>query len=214
MNQNDHHPARELIGAYLLDQLGTDEADRFRSHLDTCPACRAEIDELAPLTDALRDVDPARVGVLPEPSPELGERIVGGLEPRPSRRPVARVVLAAAAAAVLAVAVVVGVDRFGGPPREEVAVAVLAEPAEADAALIAHSWGTELQLTAAGLRDGGLYRVMFEDTSGEVIGAGTFIGTGAQPIECNLTVGILRPSVTSFLVTTATGEPVLRADLG
>lgn len=218
MNQNDHHPPRELIGAYLLDQLDTDDAERFRAHLRTCGVCRAEIDDLMPVVEALRDADPERVGTLPEPPPELGERIVAGLARQPSRqprRPVIRTVLAAAAAAVLAVAVVLGLDRFGAPPLESVPVTVLAEPAQVEANLIAHEWGTELRLTGSGFRDGLLYRVMFESTidGGGVTGAGTFLGTGDEPLVCNLTVGILRPDVAGILVTTASGEPVLRATL-
>lgn len=33
----------ELVGAYALDALETDEADRFAVHLGECPRCRAEL---------------------------------------------------------------------------------------------------------------------------------------------------------------------------
>lgn len=42
---DDH--VQELLGAYLLGGLGAAEADEVRAHLDRCPACRVEHDDLA-----------------------------------------------------------------------------------------------------------------------------------------------------------------------
>ena len=56
------HPWREDLGAYLLGALDADEAERMRRHLEECPACRAEYIELAPVVSMLAAV-PAEVFV-------------------------------------------------------------------------------------------------------------------------------------------------------
>lgn len=50
------HPWREDLGAYLLGSLDADEAERMRRHLHECPACQAEYAELAPVVNLLAKV--------------------------------------------------------------------------------------------------------------------------------------------------------------
>lgn len=55
MNEQSH-PWREDLGAYLVGALEADEAERMRRHLDECAACRAEYLELAPAVGLLAKV--------------------------------------------------------------------------------------------------------------------------------------------------------------
>jgi hypothetical protein len=78
MNEQSH-PWREDLGAYLVGALDTDEAARMRRHLEECAECRAEYAELAPVVDLLAKV-PAEA-LAPEttpsapPDPEGWERL-------------------------------------------------------------------------------------------------------------------------------------------
>lgn len=71
----EHRRLRELLGVYALGALPGQEAAGLRAHLDGCAACRAELAEIAPLAEALRDVDPDALSELPAPPADLGQRI-------------------------------------------------------------------------------------------------------------------------------------------
>ncbi|MGH2785614.1 MAG: anti-sigma factor family protein, partial [Actinomycetota bacterium] len=53
---------RELLGAYVLGHLATDERVALEAHVDGCSGCRAELDELRPVAGALPEADPAHLG--------------------------------------------------------------------------------------------------------------------------------------------------------
>lgn len=107
-----HSELEELLGAYALDAVSTEEADSVEAHLRECPRCRAEVAEHREVAAAL-----AHVGA-PAP-PGLWSRIAAGLEETPPKLDMARVTpmrprtrsvparvaafVAAAAAAVIAV---------------------------------------------------------------------------------------------------------------
>ena len=115
-----HDDAGELIALYVLDILDADDRRRLGAHLATCPACRAELASLRPVTDALlvafgdngdpqdavRD-HPHQVGDAQEPGVRMRHR-----QHRPRSQPVAAqpswsalpAWLATAAAVLLAVA--------------------------------------------------------------------------------------------------------------
>ena len=66
-----HEQWVDASGAYLLGALPDDEAEAYALHLEVCPACRAELDELAPAAAAL----PASVPPVPVPA-AIGERVM------------------------------------------------------------------------------------------------------------------------------------------
>jgi anti-sigma-K factor RskA len=67
----DHERWEDSSGSYLLGAMPDDEAMAYAAHLEVCPACRAEVDELAPAAAAL----PA--SVLPVAVPvALGDRVM------------------------------------------------------------------------------------------------------------------------------------------
>jgi anti-sigma-K factor RskA len=71
MSMADHGPWREDIGAYLLGALPEAERERFEAHLESCSACRAEVEALRVASEAL----PASVAQI-SPPPELKGRIM------------------------------------------------------------------------------------------------------------------------------------------
>ncbi|MGE5649092.1 anti-sigma factor [Noviherbaspirillum sp. UKPF54] len=90
-------PKHAEISAYMDETLTSSERRRFAVHLDRCPVCRQQLDELLVLRSALRDL----------PSPVLGFDLAANLEHRmrsASRPPPARSFWAAWGAPGLAVA--------------------------------------------------------------------------------------------------------------
>jgi hypothetical protein len=90
--------------AYLYDECSSDERETIEKHLGTCDACRQEMDSLAATrrameSSALEIAAPARVMVLPAAPPRATSAwsFAGGF---------------AAAAAVFAVGILVGVTYF------------------------------------------------------------------------------------------------------
>jgi anti-sigma-K factor RskA len=68
-----HHEIEELLGAYALDALESDEALMVEGHLDTCPRCRSELDGHREMAAALGN------GIEPLP-PALWDRVVEHLD--------------------------------------------------------------------------------------------------------------------------------------
>ncbi|WP_380164888.1 hypothetical protein [Jannaschia sp. R86511] len=83
---------------------------------------------------------------------------------------------------------------------------------EVDAALVAHTWGTEAVLEVAGLPAGQTYTVLFVDEAGDEVEAGSFVGvTGA--VSCRMTAGTVREDVTQVRVVDASGAAVLSGEV-
>ena len=133
------------------------------------------------------------------------------------RRWYTRVGTAAVACALAAsVATVLIVDGLqdDGPLLESVPVTVTSTAGTADAHLVAHTWGTEIKLDASGLEAGATYTVAVVTVDGQEHAAGEFVGTGAQPMHCNLNSGVLRPDAIGFVVLDDSGAEVLASTFG
>ena len=221
MNAEDHRALREMIGAFVLDQLDDAERTRVQAHIDGCPACQAEVAELSPLAPALLRVDPARLGAQPSPPPDLGDqvlqRIRDGRRDRRRSRVVGRVASGVLIAAALVGAFVLGLRQAptttAAPAVVPLAVHVDVEGVQADAGLVKHTWGTELQLQATGLENGGAYTVTFTTIEGGTVAGGTFLGTGGNPLRCSLNAALPIDDAAAVTVTDAAGTVVLDADV-
>jgi len=66
-----HDDFMDAQGAYLLGALPQPERERFEAHLVTCASCRADVDALLVVADALPSAAPPV-----QPSPELKDRIM------------------------------------------------------------------------------------------------------------------------------------------
>lgn len=222
MSDDAHRGLRELVGAYALGQLTGEQWRAVHEHLTTCTVCQADLEEIAPVADLLSVVrDRMRPDELAEPDP-AADGYVPPLSPAllaqaraQSRWWSRRVPLTAAAAAVLVAAGIgFGVAAVGAPaavPQETVAVRTLADGVRAQAGLVAHTWGMEVKLVASGFEPGRPYRVTVTDDSGRKVGAGEFLGTGAQEMRCNLNSSIPRAAAATVQVTDPDGHVVLDA---
>jgi anti-sigma factor RsiW len=161
-----HEHWHDATAAYLLGALDEAERAAFEEHLAGCPACREEVDQLAPAAQALPiSVDPV------DPPPALKARIMAEVEreasllaaagPEADRPPAARrrrrpswriprLVPAALAAGLLVVGVAigVGVGELQDAPERTVAAKVSGAPG---ATVSLEMNGDEGRLLARGL---------------------------------------------------------------
>lgn len=233
----NHRRYRELLGAYALGLLDNVERDELERHLEGCETCRAEAAELRAVAallpdpgrgEAARDPLPASPpDPLPAPPPDLEDRVVDAVLPerRGAGRQTAwrRIGGGVAAAAAAVVAVVVGISLFldrdgGGPPElgEEEPIAFSEAPrgVSTEAAVVAHTWGTEVLLEVEGLEAGEVYAVNVEREAGSPVPAGTFVSVEGDPVECRLNGAVLRQDASAITVADASsGETVLRSEL-
>ncbi|MDP9443511.1 MAG: anti-sigma factor, partial [Actinomycetota bacterium] len=99
-----------------------------------------------------------------------------------------------------------------GPPVETVAVDQ-ATGVQATAGLVDHTWGMEIELSASGLEDGARYAVTVVGRDGRRHDSGSFLGTGARELNCEMTSAVLREDARAFAVRDAAGRVVIRARL-
>jgi anti-sigma-K factor RskA len=71
----DHEQWEDAAGTYVLEALPDDERAGYEAHLETCPACRAEVAELRVAAEALPVSPPPML-----PSPALKARIMAEVE--------------------------------------------------------------------------------------------------------------------------------------
>ena len=129
---------RELVPLAALDG---EEALEFRLHLETCAACRAELDEFRRVAAGIA------AGVTPvPPPPELRQRVLAaaGMSPASPGRSRSRVApwlgsLAAAAAALLAVSLVLTRQELARERERSRALAAQAEQARRELAGLRHA---------------------------------------------------------------------------
>ncbi|WP_055483127.1 zf-HC2 domain-containing protein [Sphaerimonospora mesophila] len=96
MNCDD---VRISLGVYVLGALDPEETAEVEAHLDTCPACRAELAELSGLPAVLGRVSEQDIEVAAAPPPVVLERLIAASARRGRR---SRTMLALAASVVVA----------------------------------------------------------------------------------------------------------------
>jgi anti-sigma factor RsiW len=181
MRPDDCRAWRENLGAFVLDQLDDEERAATEAHLEGCPACRAELDLLAPLAEALPLADPSRLGSAPAPPRSLAYRIASGIagEKRARRRRRLRlggaVAAAAACAAVIAALLLAGGGGSPAPtPARQVAFTSVPPGVELGATLAPRPWGSEINLRVRGITPGTRCEVWLRNADGTRIPAGSF----------------------------------------
>ena len=220
MNEEEHRTLRELLGAYVLEQLDAEGVDTVRAHLAECEACRGEVADLRPVAAALHALDPVVAGPAAPPA-DLGDQVLQTVRGRRRaaarrsrrRRAVAGVLVAASLTAAFGVG-----SWFTGSRTDPPVIAValhLDQPGlTADAGLVRHTWGTELKLEARGLAAGGSYAVTFVRADGARVSAGSFLGTGADPVRCSVNAALPVDEARELMITDASGALVMDARLG
>jgi anti-sigma factor RsiW len=213
VTRSRHDDLTELLGPAALGLLTTPEQARLDAHLRTCAECRGELAELTATAGRLGALDAE--SALAGSSSSLADGVLAAVarERRRATRLQAVVAAAASVAVLLAGLVTAGtLDRVPDVPLEAVAVQGDAG-VQARADLVAHTWGVEIKLVAAGLADGRPYTVQVRTEGGRVVDAGAFLGTGDRTLSCNLNASVLREDAASFSVRDSGGREVLSAQL-
>jgi anti-sigma factor RsiW len=149
--------------AYVLGSLSASDRREFEAHMAGCPACREAVADLSGVPALLSQLHPAEVAVMndrtaeslpetPALSPELLPSLLAAVRWRRRRTRVVTWVASSAAAAVLGVGVLVGVQgNFFAPgqqvaassqPMAQVGTTLLASTVQ----VVGQNWGTSINL--------------------------------------------------------------------
>lgn len=156
----DDDPYAMWDAAYVLGSLSGNERREYEAHLATCPQCRASVAELSGLPALLGQLDADEVVALDGPvadapplRPEVLDTLLQKVEWRRRRTRRISVITLAAAAAVLAISLVIGIwPAVSGqgdqtPMASAVTMSKAAEtPINATVTLTGFGWGTRIDM--------------------------------------------------------------------
>jgi anti-sigma factor RsiW len=157
----DNHRYAMWDAAYVLGSLSASDRREFEAHMAHCPACREAVADLSGVPALLSQLDheqvaamdePGRTEATPELSPELLPSLLATVRFRRRRTRVATWVASSAAAAVLGVGVLVGVEGHFSTPAQQVTASsqqmaqvgtnLLASTVQ----LVGEHWGTSINM--------------------------------------------------------------------
>jgi hypothetical protein len=207
-----------LLALEVVGQL--EERDRLAlsAHLDGCPGCRDQRADLIGLSKVLPAADPDYLGGHDVPF-ELQSAVFTRLRAdarRDHRVRGSRYVLGGVAAAVAAVAVVVGLSLSGstGAPTPGHTVALSAPRAgagiKASARLTSEPWGTAIHLQETGQPGGEVLTVSMRSAGGSWWAAGTYRTVTGRTVRVELACGVPASEISSIWVRDKSGRTVLR----
>jgi Putative zinc-finger len=104
------------VGAYALGLLEAADRQAFEEHLEGCPACQAELDELSEMKGLLTGIDPVDTPADEPTQAEVTDLVRRRAESQRRRVRWQSVLAAAAAVVLLAVGVGVGLATAPGSP--------------------------------------------------------------------------------------------------
>ena len=220
-------PFATSIGAYLLDGLSERDRLSFVAHLDGCPACRADTQELTAVVRQLGQLDATRLTEDSEPEQwqppaRLRASVLGTLEQLESRHRRTSRVRIGLVAAVLAIALgTAGALVLRGKDSDETErFRLLAGPGVQGVPAVSgyvevglSQIGTYVRFHARGLPQGQVYRMWFEKPDGSRVPIGSFWPAGAGKwLQAAATAGLERDAVAAVGASNEKGITVLRAD--
>lgn len=133
LTTGDNHRYAMWDAAYVLGSLSASDRREFESHMAGCAACREAVADLSGVPALLSRLDHAEVAAMDEPgrgpaatpemSPQLLPSLLATVRWRRRRARVVTWVASSAAAAVLGVGVLVGVQGYTAAPAHQVATA-------------------------------------------------------------------------------------------
>jgi hypothetical protein len=148
-----------------------------------------------------------------------------GFSPRRQRRRAPRVLVGAAAAASLLVIGALGgsviTDLVDAPPSgppgtlgavEDISFSSSPDGTLFDAALVAHTWGTETFLEVDGLDVGRSFEVVLVREDGTEYVSGAFIGS-EQTITCQMNAAVMREDVSQLQIRDDSGAVVATSEV-
>ena len=187
----DHDELHRLLGGYLLGGLDEADTERLDAHLRDCDRCRDELDRLAAVPELLRrlpeaertddGVATAPVSMSARPSQENIDGLLRRLRAERSRQSRIASVrwLAAAAVVLVAVAIGIGVVRGSRETRQPQVlpspqlVTAQFEPAQGSglagqAVLTPKTWGVSVSLDVSKLTGDGPFHCQVRGSAGQV----------------------------------------------
>lgn len=203
-----------LQAMHAIGRLDPDEERQLLAHIEGCPACRADIVELAGMGAALRLVDVGHLEDGMEPAIPLDsvnwERVRSERRRRVRMSATRWAMAGMAAAAVAAIAlVVVSIQSSPAPTRT---VALSGTPGvHASVVLTAKGWGTQATLKESGQKAGQVWTVTMETSPGSWWVAGSYrtLGSDGQ-VQVTLACAVPADQITHVWVSDVTGRTVLR----
>lgn len=218
----------ELIAAAATDRLDAAEQRELDALARKDPSVLDEVAELREVMARLATIEQWHVD---RPSRDLAERIAAATDELDDRRraPRWRPALVAAAAVALLVAGGLGGAAIrgttessvtgapSGPPGtlgaiETVQVRDVPDGIDLDAAVVAHTWGTEAIIDIEGVPVGETFEIVILDADGARLGAGGFLGAEAV-VHCRLNAAVLRENAAMLRVERADGSVLGWGDL-
>jgi anti-sigma factor RsiW len=214
--------------AYLLGALSPADRSAYEAHLADCRHCRTAVSQLAGMPGLLAAITPEQARAVSEPAPEVPEtllpRLMAEVERMRFRRRMTTVAVGVVAAAVLAIALVVGVraslgddpDGNNGPPVAAQQMIALYKnvPIRATARLYDQDWGTRVVVTC--VYKGGdewpeelPYSMVVVDKSGRVQHISTWEAKAGAPIVVDGSTSLARSEIAAVQVRTSNNEPIL-----
>lgn len=203
---------REMLGGYLLGHLSPEEVVGLEAHLDGCADCRAEREELRPVSGALASADPSHLGSPPPPPPELADRVFARVRAarRGQRRRRWNIAAAAAVAATLIAFSVSLALRASHGESEKFQFTAIPAGVTAEATLYRREPGVEVWIEVDGLTPGATYAVWVERATGERVRCGTFNAVNGNA-HVVLPSTVQRADTAAVGVSTTDGNLVMRA---
>jgi len=207
--------ACDSAAAYVLGALPAAERSEFESHLAGCEDCRQSVSELAGIPGLLSRVSPADLAD-PDPVPDtLVPRLLREVRRSGRRR---RLVVAAlsAAAVVLAVAgTTVVVDGLNGDRGASMTAmtAVVDSPVTARAAMVGHTWGTEITMKcryADSSEWSAPYDLVAVDDAGKTYRVATWVVGPGKTAAVSGSVPVRRDHIDRLEIRLTSGQPLLR----
>ena len=170
----------EMLGPYVLGELTASEEAEMDRHLEACPNCRRELDQIRQTHDLLQK--------LPTPPPELKARVIANATSSPQSGS-SRWKLWIPAAAALLVAAVLGLSIYfftSSPDGVPLSATALAPGAGGEVRGEADGENFRVELTVQGLprlREGEYYEMWYVDEEGGRISCGTFRAQGETTVN-------------------------------
>jgi hypothetical protein len=203
-------------GAYVLGAL--DDADRhaFETHLQTCPECRARVDELRPTAGLLAGVPLSML----EDSAPMPDTLLPGLlrkarRERTRRRMLSGSLAAVAAACVTALVVLLWPSGSGSTPGSaaQALAALRPSPVTATAQLVSRGWGTQIELHckySTRVDEYVPYRLVVISKEGRAYPAGTWTLAPGGATDFTSGTALVKNDIARVQVTMADGTPILQ----
>ncbi len=212
---------RLQLGAYVLGGLPDEEHRAYAAHLRTCPECQVEAAQLSGLPRLLDLVDDPFEPYEPvgaaasRPGADAAAGLLALL--RQHRR---RTRLRLAVAACVAGLALLGLGWFAGArvatPARPAATQLSAVPAsglsaQVDVDLVPRGWGTQLEVTAAGLPTQGSFVLWVVDDSGRSLQAATWRATSAGRASLTAATATSTGAIRVVEVRADSGQPIATA---